>query len=81
MPYYPTRKLTVFALDPDIPLDRQRVRLVVAGASSGERLRLDKRDLGPAIANPLILPGPGAHRLELVDAAGRIVDSSLFTMR
>jgi penicillin-binding protein 1C len=55
---------TVFALDPDIPLDRQRMRFVVAGALSGERLRLDKRDLGPADANPLVLPGPGAHRLE-----------------
>lgn len=72
---------TVFALDPDIPLDRQRIRFVVAGANSGERLRLDKRDLGPADANPLILPGPGAHRLELVDTSGRIIDSSRFTMR
>lgn len=72
---------TVFALDPDIPLDRQRIRFVVAGAMSGERLRLDKRDLGPADANPLVLPGPGSHRLELVDSSGRIIDSSLFTMR
>ncbi|MDB5699451.1 MAG: alpha-2-macroglobulin [Alphaproteobacteria bacterium] len=46
-----------------------------------ERLRLDKRDVGLAEINPLVLPGPGSHRLELVDRRGRVIDSSLFTMR
>lgn len=72
---------TIFALDPDIPIDRQRVRLVAAGMIAGERLRLDKRDVGLASDNPTVLPGPGAHRLELVDSTGRILDSVLFTVR
>jgi penicillin-binding protein 1C len=72
---------TVYALDPDIPIDRQRIRLATVGAVSGERLRLDNQDLGPADADPMVLPGPGAHRLALVDAGGRIVDRALFTVR
>jgi len=29
----------------------------------------------------MILPGPGAHRLALVDAGGHVLDRSLFTVR
>ena len=72
---------SVYALDPDIPIDRQRVRVLVAGAVAGHRLSLDRRDIGPAEAPPLILPGPGAHRLILRDAKGRVVDRILFTVR
>jgi penicillin-binding protein 1C len=72
---------TVYALDPDIPPSRQRIRLTAAGAVSGERLRLDNRDVGPADASPMVLPGPGAHRLALVGADGRILDRTLFTVR
>jgi penicillin-binding protein 1C len=72
---------TVYALDPDIPLPRQRIRLKAVGAVSGERLRLDNRDLGLAEANPMVLPGPGAHRLALVDASGKVLDRSLFHVR
>jgi penicillin-binding protein 1C len=72
---------TVFALDPDIPIDRQRIRMLVVGAVAGERLRLDGQDLGAADAGPMVLPGPGLHRLALVDVSGRILDRSLFTVR
>jgi penicillin-binding protein 1C len=72
---------TVYALDPDIPPYRQRIRLAAAGAVSGERLRLDNRDVGPADASPMVLAGPGAHRLALVGADGRILDRTLFTVR
>ena len=72
---------TVYALDPDIPMKLQRIRLATVGAVSGERLRLDNRDLGPAEAVPIIIPGPGRHRLELVDAGGKLLDRSLFTVR
>jgi penicillin-binding protein 1C len=72
---------SVYALDPDIPMARQRIRLTAAGAVGGERLRLDDRDLGPAAASPMVLPGPGAHRLALVDAEGRVLDRSLFSVR
>jgi penicillin-binding protein 1C len=72
---------TVYALDPDIPPASQSIRLTSVGAVSGEHLRLDDRDLGLAQANPMVLPGPGAHRLALVDSAGHVLDRSLFTMR
>ncbi|HEY0414222.1 MAG TPA: penicillin-binding protein 1C [Allosphingosinicella sp.] len=72
---------TIYALDPDIPLKSQRIRLTAVGAASGERLRLDGRDVGAAEASPLVLPGPGSHRLALVDTQGKILDRSLFTVR
>jgi len=72
---------TIYALDPDIPMERQKIRLTAVGAETGERLRLDNRDLGRAVDAPSVLPGPGAHRLELVDASGKILDRSLFTVR
>jgi penicillin-binding protein 1C len=72
---------TVYALDPDIPLKSQRIRLKAVGAVSGERLRLDNADAGEAAEGPLVLPGPGRHMLALVDASGRVLDRSVFTMR
>jgi len=72
---------TVYALDPDIPIKQQRIRLATIGAASGERLRLNNRDLGPAEPAPMVLPGPGRHKLELVDAGGKLLDRSLFTVR
>ncbi len=72
---------SVFAFDPDIPLARQRMAVVVAGAGPGHRLLLDKRDIGPADAKPLLLPTPGAHRLALIDVSGKTVDQILYTVR
>ncbi|KKC27157.1 penicillin-binding protein [Sphingomonas sp. SRS2] len=72
---------SVYALDPDIPIDRQRIRILVSGAVANHRLILDRRDVGPAAAQPLVLPGPGAHRLILRDAKGRAADQILFTVR
>lgn len=72
---------SVYALDPDIPMDRQRLSVGVSGAAAAHRILLDRRDLGPADRAPLILPGPGAHRLRLVDVAGHVVDQVMFTIR
>lgn len=72
---------TVYALDPDIPLPRQRIRLVATGASGGERLLLDSRDVGAAASGAMILAAPGPHRLALVAADGKVLDRSLFTVR
>ncbi len=72
---------SVYALDPDIPIDRQRIRLTTVGAVSGERLLIDRQPVGDAASDPLLLPGPGLHRVQLVDAGGRIVDQILFTVR
>ncbi|MBY8822260.1 penicillin-binding protein 1C [Sphingomonas colocasiae] len=72
---------SVYALDPDIPIERQRMAVQVAGEVLGHRLTLDSRDLGDAGARPLVLAGPGAHRLKLVDPGGKVVDSLIFTVR
>jgi penicillin-binding protein 1C len=72
---------SVYALDPDIPIDRQRLAVAVSGDAVTHRLVLDKRDLGDASTAPLILPGPGRHRLALLDLSGKVVDQVVFTMR
>lgn len=71
----------VFALDPDIALDRQSMGVFVAGSVAGHRLMLDRRDLGPADARPQLAAVPGQHRLALVDVSGRVIDRVLFTVR
>ncbi len=72
---------SVYALDPDIPIERQRMAVQVAGEVLGHRLTLDSRDLGDAGARPLVLAGPGAHRLKLIDPGGKVIDSLMFTVR
>ncbi|WP_044336665.1 penicillin-binding protein 1C [Sphingomonas hengshuiensis] len=72
---------SVYALDPDIPRDRQRLAIGVSGEVMGHRLRLDARDLGSADSHPLVLAPRGRHRLQLVDLGGRVVDQVLFTIR
>ncbi|QIG82041.1 penicillin-binding protein 1C [Stakelama tenebrarum] len=72
---------SVYALDPDIPIDRQRLAITVSGEVTGHRLELDKRDLGSADGKPLILTPPGRHRLRLIDLSGNVVDQVLFTVR
>jgi penicillin-binding protein 1C len=71
----------VFALDPDIPLDRQRIGIMVSGSTDGHRLLLDKQDLGPADAKPQLLIRPGSHLLALADSGGKVIDQVRFTMR
>ncbi|MEZ0242162.1 MAG: penicillin-binding protein 1C, partial [Sphingomonas sp.] len=72
---------SVYALDPDIPPERQRMAIAVNGDVTGHRLLLDKRDLGAADSRPLILAPPGRHSLKLVDLSGRVVDQVMFTVR
>lgn len=72
---------SVYALDPDIPIDRQRLAIGVSGAAAGHRIELDARDLGAADAKPLVLAAPGRHRLRLIDLGGKVVDQVIFTVR
>ncbi|MBO9695318.1 MAG: penicillin-binding protein 1C [Sphingopyxis sp.] len=72
---------SVYALDPDIPIDRQRLAVTVSGSVTGYRLILDKRPLGDADAGQQILPHPGTHMLTLVDPGGRMIDRVRFTVR
>jgi penicillin-binding protein len=45
------------------------------------QLRLNGEKLASASKSVLWTPRPGAHRLELQDANGRLVDRILFTVR
>jgi penicillin-binding protein 1C len=72
---------SVYALDPDIPIDRQRLAVTVSGAATGHRLVLDKRPAGDADAGLQLLPQPGTHVLALVDPGGRMIDRVRFTVR
>lgn len=71
---------TVVALDPDIPPMSQRMVFRSTVPDAAARWRLDDRDVGHG-ANAEWLPLPGAHRLELRDAAGRVVDRVTFAVR
>ncbi|UZK67965.1 penicillin-binding protein 1C [Sphingomonas sp. M1-B02] len=72
---------SVYALDPDIPPDKQRLSIAVSGEATGHRLLLDRQDLGSADSHPQIPPRRGQHRLRLIDLGGRVVDQILFTVR
>jgi len=68
---------TVFALDPDIPPAAQRVWFRAEGAggraAQGVRWRVDGKPLGRG-AQMAWFPWPGRHRVELLDAGGKVVD-------
>jgi penicillin-binding protein 1C len=72
---------SVYAIDPDIPPDRQRLSVDVSGAVVAHRLWLDKSDIGAADSQPQIIAGPGVHRLRLTDLGGHVVDQVQFTVR
>ena len=73
---------TIVALDADIPPERQRIALQLSGAAApGWQWQIDGRALGPATAEQLWRPAPGLHRLTLIDAADREIDSVTFNVR
>ncbi len=72
---------SIFAIDPDIPVDRQKIGVSITGSKAGYRLRLDAQDIGSAQSHPQILAAPGAHKIELVDAGGSVTDRVRFTVR
>ena len=71
----------VIASDPDIPPSHQKVLITAEGATAQMQLRLNGEKLASAGKSVLWTPQPGAHRLELQDANGRLVDRILFTVR
>ncbi|MEP7312582.1 MAG: penicillin-binding protein 1C, partial [Pseudomonadota bacterium] len=72
---------STIARDPDIPASVQRVILQAGGATARHSLVLDGRRLGAASQALRWVPQPGAHRLELQDAAGKVLDKVDFTVR
>jgi penicillin-binding protein 1C len=71
----------IYALDPDIPRDRQRVALTARGASPGARFLLDDGRRIRADGSFLWLPPPGRRQVALLDSAGREVDRVRFEVR
>ncbi len=70
---------SVIAIDPDIPLARQRVAVRASGAG---QLRIDGRPLPPTQdLTTLWLPVPGIHVITLVGESGRIMDRTRVTVR
>jgi penicillin-binding protein 1C len=71
----------IYALDPDIPRDRQRVALTARGASPGARFLLDDGRRIRADGPYLWLPPPGRRQVALLDSTGREVDRVRFEVR
>jgi penicillin-binding protein 1C len=72
----------VIAPDPDIPQALQAI-LLQASSESTYCLRLDGKAVAACgqLKRMLALPAPGRHRLELVDAQGKMLDTHVFEVR
>ncbi len=75
---------TIFALDPDIPQDKQRIRLLASNLAPGaaDRLswRIDARSLGQG-GSLSWQPWPGRHRIQLLDGQGAVLDEADIEVR
>lgn len=67
---------SIYALDPDIPLDWQSPGVHLAGDIAGYRLHLGKRDPGAADSNIQIMPQRGSHILTRIYQRGEPMDGS-----
>jgi len=72
---------TVIALDPDIPVEDQKVPFEAAPASTSLQWLLDGQPIGSADSPLLWSPTGGKHTLVLTDSMQRIYDSSAFEVR
>jgi penicillin-binding protein 1C len=71
----------VIAIDPDIPMEFQRVPFSVKGGNSSMVLRLNGKEIGSAGRSQLWEPQIGAYQLSIEDADGAVLDKILFTVR
>jgi penicillin-binding protein 1C len=72
---------TIFALDPDIPKEDQKVFFEAQPKEDLLQWVLDGQSIGSAGALLLWTPVRGKHALALIDASKRIVDSIHFEVR
>jgi penicillin-binding protein 1C len=72
---------TVIALDPDIPLEQQKVFFEAAPEGNTLQWLLDGQPAGPAAAVLLWTPQRGKHTLALADDTRRIYDWVTFEVR
>ncbi len=71
----------IYAIDPDIPRDRQRLVLTARGAPRGARFVLDDGREAPAGRALLWLPEPGSREVLLKNAEGEELDRVRFEVR
>ena len=71
----------IYAIDPDIPRERQRITLTAGGAQQGAGFVLDDGRRVAADAPFLWLPEPGRREVVLIDAAGSELDRVRFEVR
>jgi penicillin-binding protein 1C len=71
----------VFALDPDIPADRQRILFVASSRAPGLKWYLNGRRLPLHDHDPAWPLSPGRHTLALAGAAGAVHDTVRFQVR
>lgn len=82
---------SVLALDPDIPLSRQRLQLRARAGEAqetaqwrwrvaGDTVPANRRDVGQG-AQAQWLPWPGRHRIELLAGDGRVLDTVQIEVR
>jgi penicillin-binding protein 1C len=72
---------TIFALDPDIPAEDQKLFFEAQPKDQALRWVLDGQSIGDASALLLWSPVQGSHALALVDSAQRTLDSITFEVR
>ncbi|MGC4061962.1 MAG: penicillin-binding protein 1C [Aquabacterium sp.] len=71
----------IIALDPDIPLQAQKLSFTpVTGVSPRWSWRLDGKRLGPAVRTQWAM-WPGKHLLELIDTSAKVVEAVRFEVR
>ncbi len=72
---------TIVALDPDIPVEQQKLFFEAAPRNESFSWVLDGRALGPAGSVLLWTPEKGRHTLALVDHSSRVLDTVSFEVR
>jgi penicillin-binding protein 1C len=75
---------TILAVDPDIPAANQRTWFRASGVAAENRRqvfwRLDGKQIGEG-GELAWMPWPGKHRVELVDAHGKVLDDVAIEVR
>lgn len=71
----------IFAIDPDIPRERQRITLTARGVDARARFVLDDGRKVRADVSFLWLPAPGRRHVELTDGSGKMLDRIEFDVR
>lgn len=71
----------IYAIDPDIPKDNQRIAVTARGVHPGTRFVLDDGRRVRADTPFLWLPPPGERHVALIDSSGKELDRVRFEVR